>query len=147
MNTKVSTQPRSECVISNVLEVLGDKWTLLVVRDLFFFNKHEYKEFLCSPEAIATNILSERLKRLVSAGVIAEQVHPENKSRKFYYLTVKGKNLLPVLIEMAKWGMMYFPDLAAMQSLYARIASDENGLKEEILASIEDWESSHLIPR
>ncbi len=147
MNSKVSNQPRSECVISNVLEVLGDKWTLLVVRDLLFFNKHEYKDFLCSPEAIATNILSERLKRLLSAGVIAEKVHPENKSRKFYYLTAKGKNLLPVLIEMAKWGMIYFPDLNAMQELYSQIANDESKLKTEILASIEEWENNHLLPR
>lgn len=115
------------------------------MRDLFFFNKHEYKEFLCSPEAIATNILAERLKRLVASGVIAEKVHPENKSRKFYYLTTKGKDLFPVLVEMAKWGMKYFPDLAAMQDLYKRIDNDEKGLQEEILESIEAWERMYLI--
>src|SRR6185369_164201 len=109
-----------ECVISNSLDIFGDKWTLLVVRDLFFFNKHEYREFLSSPEAIATNILADRLKRLLTAGIIAEQVHPENRSRKLYYLTAKGKGLLPILVEMAKWGAKYFRDLPAMQPLYKR---------------------------
>jgi DNA-binding HxlR family transcriptional regulator len=131
-------------VLSNVLDVFGDKWTLLVVRDLFFFNKHEYKEFLNSPEAIATNILSDRLKRLAAWGIIDETIHPDNKSRKLYYLTPKGKELLPVLFEMARWGSKYFPDLKSMQAYYRRIEQDENKLKKVILDTIQKWEKRNL---
>jgi len=144
MTTKKICVPRSDCVLSNVLDVFGDKWTLLIVRDLFFFNKHEYKDFLNSPEAIATNILSDRLKRLAAWEIIDETIHPDNKSRKLYYLTPKGKALLPVLIEMARWGTKYFPDLKSMQEFYRRIEQDENKLKRVILDAIQKWEQRNL---
>jgi DNA-binding HxlR family transcriptional regulator len=139
-----TVQQRSQCVFSNALDLFGDKWTLLVVRDLFFFNKHEYKEFLASPEAIATNILSDRLKKLYAAGIIDEKVHPENRSRKLYYLTAKGKDLLPILLELAKWGAKYMKDLPAMQTLYKRLGRDENGLKAQVIADIQKWEAENL---
>jgi len=141
MNTP---QPRSECVFSNVLDVFGDKWTLLIIRDIFFFNKHEFKEFLTSPEAIATNILTDRLKRLLSTEVIAELPHPENRSRKLYYLTAKGKELFPILVEMAKWGAKYFPDLPAMQNMYDRMRSEPTTLRREIFEAIKLWEDAYL---
>lgn len=144
MPTKKTCVPRSSCVFSNVLDVLGDRWSLLIVRDLFFFNKHEYKEFLASPEAIATNILSDRLKRLVASGIVDELTHPDNKSRKIYYLTNKGKDLLPILLEIAKWGAEYFPELTPMQKLYSRLEDDERGLKQAVLKSIERWERNNL---
>jgi len=146
MSNKKSCSPRSECVLSNVLDIFGDKWTLLIIRDLFFFNKHEYKDFLNSPEAIATNILSERLKRLQDSEIIDELPHPDNKSRKLYYLTAKGKALLPVLLEMARWGTKYFPDLPAMQGFYRRINQDENKLKKLVLDSIKRWERANIMP-
>jgi DNA-binding HxlR family transcriptional regulator len=139
------TTQRSECVFSNFLDLLGDKWTLLIVRDLMFFGKHEYKEFLASPESIATNILSDRLKKLVAANIVDERVHPENKSRKFYYLTGKGKALLPTLIEMAKWGAVYFPDLERMQGVYARLrANPQDKLRAEVLKKLSAWELENL---
>jgi DNA-binding HxlR family transcriptional regulator len=144
MTTKKKSAPRSECVFSNILDVLGDKWTLLIIRDLFFWNKHEFKDFLASPEAIATNILSDRLKKLLSSKIIAEQVHPENKSRKLYYLTEKGKDLLPILVEMAKWGTEYFPELPAMQSLYRRIKEDPKGLTRRALKATAEWEQQNI---
>lgn len=143
----IKQQARSECVFSNVLEIFGDKWTFLVIRDLFFFNKHEFKDFLSSPEAIATNVLTDRLKRLVHAGVIAELPHAQNRSRKLYYLTDKGKDLFPVLAEMANWGMKYFPELPAMQQLYSRLKSEPDKLRDEVFAGISDWEKDQLPPR
>lgn len=137
MNT---IEARSECVICNVLEVFGDKWTFLVIRDLFLFNKHEFKEFLSSPEAIATNVLTDRLKRLLAYEVIAEIRHPENRSRKLYYLTEKGKDLFPILAEMARWGAKYFPDLPAMQPLYERLRNEPGAIRKEIFARIAEWE-------
>ncbi len=144
MSKTSNPKPRSECVFSNVLELFGDKWTLLVIRDLFFFNKHEFKEFLSSPESIATNILTDRLKRLLANGVIAEQVHPENKSRKLYFLTEKGKALLPILLSMAKWGAAYMPELAAMENLYRRLQEDEDKLLSDVTASITEWERQNI---
>lgn len=141
---KTEVQPRSECVFSNVLDLLGDKWTLLIVRDLMFFGKHEYKEFLASPEAIATNILSDRLKKLVNAGIAGEKMHPENKSRKFYYLTEKGKALLPMLIEMARWGSIYLPELERMQGVYAKIRANPERVRKSVLQSLSVWEKEHL---
>ena len=137
---------RSECVFSNFLDMLGDKWTLLMIRDLIFFDKHEFKDFLSSPEAIATNILSDRLKKLLAAGVIAEQRHPENGSRKLYYLTAKGKALLPVLLEIAKWGSVYLPDLPAMKKIYKKITSNPEAVKVYVLKSIDRWERENLEP-
>ncbi|HEY9719817.1 MAG TPA: helix-turn-helix domain-containing protein, partial [Trichormus sp.] len=109
-----------------------------------FFDKHEFKDFLASPEAIATNILSDRLKKLLVAGVIAEQRHPENRSRKLYYLTAKGKALLPVLLEIAKWGSLHLPDLPAMQKLYKKITTNPAAVKVYVSKSIDRWERENL---
>lgn len=144
MNPMNTNQARSECVICNVLEIFGDKWTFLVIRDLFLFNKHEFKEFLASPEGIATNVLTDRLKRLLGAGVIAELPHPQNRSRKIYYLTAKGKDLFPILAEMAKWGAKHLPDLPAMQEMYFRMKTEPAKLQAEIFARIAAWEAEHL---
>lgn len=146
MEKQAHLQKRSECVVSNTLDILGDKWTLLVIRDILFFDKHEYKEFLASPEAIATNILSERLQRLLQAEIVAVRLHPQNKSRKLYYLTDKGKGLLPVLLEIASWGADHLPELAAMQNLYKRVREDREGLKAEILERVANWERLNLLP-
>lgn len=145
MNYMSTSPARSDCVICNVLELFGDKWTFLVIRDLFFFNKHEFKEFLASPEGIATNVLTDRLKKLLASGVIAELPHPENRSRKLYYLTDKGKDLYPTLMEIAKWGAKHLPDLPAMQGLYARMKTAPDSLSAEIFARVEQWENTYLV--
>lgn len=137
-------QTRSECVIANVLEVFGDKWTLLVIRDLFLADKHEFKEFLNSRENIATNILTDRLKRLLSSEIIAEIPHPENRSRKLYYLTAKGRELFPILSAMAGWGAKYFSDLPAMQPLYNRMRTEPQKLRAEIFERLDAWEATYL---
>lgn len=139
---------RSPCVIGNFLDILGDRWTLLLIRDLLFFGKHEFKEFLSSPESIATNILYDRLKRLTSAGIIAEISHPTNKSRKLYYLTKKGKDLLPILGEIAVWGEKHLPCRKEMYPLFERIHSTgPELLRRQILESHEAWERANLKTR
>lgn len=135
--------PRSPCVISNVLDIVGDRWTLLIVRDLIFYGKHEYKEFLASPEAIATNILSDRLKRLVKAGMANELSYPANRSRKLYYLTAKGKALLPILIEMISWGDIYLPELKLMKPIFDRVRADRNAFAAQVLQELENWEKEN----
>ncbi len=135
---------RSPCVIGNCLDIIGDRWTLLVVRDLMFFGKHEYKEFLASPESIATNILADRLKRLLCAGIINEQLHPENKSRKLYYLTSQGKSLLPMLIEMIKWGEKYLPEVEMMKPLFKKVKTNPDLFNRNILDKLDEWERIYL---
>lgn len=146
MANSTKAVPRSPCVISNVLDLFGDRWTFLILRDLFFFQKHEYKQFLESPESIATNILADRLKRLKNAAIIEEASHPTNKSRKLYYLTQKGKDLLPILIEMIIWGGSYLPKNEVMEPLCTRVKADPAKFKAQVLRSLEESEHETLAP-
>ena len=98
---------RSNCPINFVLETFGDKWTLLVIRDLMFKGKKYYGEFLESDEKISTNILAQRLLRLENHGVISKEKDPEHKSKFIYSLTSKGKALLPIMLEITQWSSRY----------------------------------------
>ncbi|MDB4429454.1 helix-turn-helix transcriptional regulator [Akkermansiaceae bacterium] len=95
---------RSPCPVCRVLEILGDKWSLLVVRDLML-GRTRFKEFMASPEGIPTNILTERLNRLVEHGIIEKALVSEGSKRFAYLLTDKGKALRPVLKSIMKWGL------------------------------------------
>lgn len=97
---------RSPCPVACTLDILGDRWTLLVIRDLLL-GKARFKDFLASPEGIPTNILTERLKRLLEHGVVC-QVRDAGGSRHLAYaLTEKGKALLPVVRAMKDWGLAW----------------------------------------
>ncbi len=98
---------RSDCPISYALDIFGDKWSLLILRDMMFRGKFSYLEFMQSEEKIASNILASRLSILESEKIISRKVSPKNKSKYIYQLTEKGINLLPLLIEIMKWGMKY----------------------------------------
>lgn len=102
---------RSSCPVACVLDILGDKWTLVVVRDLFL-NKRRYGDFLTSPEAIPTNILADRLKRLEAAGIVKRELYQDNPPRAEYFLTTRGADLAPVLRAMLKWGIQYLPGVS-----------------------------------
>ncbi|MEO5642763.1 MAG: helix-turn-helix domain-containing protein [Bacteroidia bacterium] len=95
---------RSDCPISCSLDVFGDKWSLLIIRDVMLRGKMSYSEFLNSEEKIATNILVNRLGVLEAENILSKQVSPVNKSKYIYSLTQKGADLLPVIIEMMDWG-------------------------------------------
>ena len=97
---------RSCCPITNTLDILGDRWSLLIVRDLYL-GKRAYGELLESPENIASNILAERLKRLYHAGIIAKKPYRSSPVRYEYYLTDKGWDLLPVLRAINEWASKY----------------------------------------
>jgi DNA-binding HxlR family transcriptional regulator len=95
---------RSPCPVACSLDLIGDKWTLLVVRDLLLGRSH-FKDFEASPEGIATNILANRLARLVASGLAEKYRSPEQKDRAAYRLTEKGKSLEPVVGAIAEWGL------------------------------------------
>ncbi|MFC1749552.1 winged helix-turn-helix transcriptional regulator [Pseudomonadota bacterium] len=97
---------RSLCPIACTLDIIGDKWTLIVIRDLFT-GKKRYKEFTDSPEKIPTNILAERLKRLETYELVEKRARNPNSRWVEYFLTPKGEALLPVLQEICKWGNMH----------------------------------------
>jgi DNA-binding HxlR family transcriptional regulator len=103
-DSKASTprEFRSPCPIACVLDILGDKWTLLVIRDLLF-NKHRFGEFVASPEGIPTNILADRLKRLEAEGIVKKEPYQSNPVRMEYFLTSKGAELGKVLGAMRTW--------------------------------------------
>lgn len=96
--------PRSCCPVSCTLDIIGDKWTLLVVRDLFLGRTH-FKDFAASPEGIATNILSDRLVRLIENDLVEKYPSPDQPGRDAYRLTRKGKTLGPVIKAIMKWGL------------------------------------------
>ncbi len=141
------TQPeccRSVCPVANALDVLGDRWTLLVIRDLMLMNKHEFREFLGGPESVATNILSDRLKRLLCTGVIDQKSHPKHKNKKIYYLTQKGKDLMPVLLEMALWGGTYHASPKMSKAHFLKLKRDPKKFMRETLKQIKAWEEKNL---
>jgi DNA-binding HxlR family transcriptional regulator len=101
---KIRPQPRSGCPVSMALELLGDRWSLLIIRDLMVRGYRTFGEFLRSGEGIATNILSSRLKRLEAAGVLFAEPAADDARSIYYRLTEKGISLAPVLLEMLIWG-------------------------------------------
>lgn len=98
---------RSDCPISRALDTVGDKWSLLILRDLMFTDKRSYGEFQASAEHIATNILAARLATLESNGIIIKTPDPEHGRRSIYRLTEKGIELLPVIVELNHWMMKW----------------------------------------
>ena len=94
---------RSNCPISSTLDIIGDKWSLLIIRDMMFANKKTYSDFSKSSEGIATNILSSRLLMLEQLGIINKGKLEGNKKTNIYSLTQKGQELLPIILEIAQW--------------------------------------------
>jgi DNA-binding HxlR family transcriptional regulator len=103
MNTQVQSH-RSSCPVSCALDILGDKWTLLVLRDILFKRKRYFREFLTSPEKIASNILADRLRKLEAAGMILRRYDPSNGCKIAYSVTEKGIDLIPAILELLRWG-------------------------------------------
>jgi len=123
---------RSDCPISNVLDLVGDKWSLLILRDLLFFNKKSYSDLQNSDEKVASNILSNRLEKLEQEGLIAKQQDEKDKRKKIYTLTGKGVDMLPILLDMILWSAKYSPDTNIPVTLVNRARDDRDGLLEEI---------------
>jgi DNA-binding HxlR family transcriptional regulator len=94
---------RSNCPVNFGLETFGDKWSLLIVRDIVFWGKKTYGEFLRSDEGIATNILASRLEQMVANGILKREPHPTDRRKDHYSLTEKGLELIPLLVEIVAW--------------------------------------------
>ena len=111
---KLKSDPRrSPCPVSCMLDIMGDRWSLLVVRDLML-GRSRFKEFCASPEGVPTNILSERLERLLRHGVIEQVPAADGGKRLAYRLTAKGRALKPVMASMRDWGLKWEKGTRAM---------------------------------
>ncbi len=140
-------EKRSECPISLSLELFGDKWSLLIIRDIVFKGYHFYNEFLESGEGIATNVLSDRLKKLELNQFIKSEKYQHLKTKKLYKLTEKGIGLIPIMLEMMAWGFSYDETLLIPGdriSIVDRIWNDKETLLDEIIVSVRSFESQNF---
>lgn len=122
---------RSDCPISCSLDVFGDKWSLLIIRDIMLRGKMSYSEFLDSEEKIATNILVNRLTTLEAEKIVVKEVSAANKSKYVYSLTQKGADLLPIVIEIMDWGAKYNEN-CPRRELGQKIKKDKAGVIREL---------------
>lgn len=125
---------RSDCPISCTLDIIGDKWSLLIIRDVMLRGKSSYGEFLASEERIATNILVNRLSILESQKILVKEISSENKSKYHYSLTQKGADLLPIIIELMDWGAKYNKN-CPRKELGQKIKKDKAAVIRELSAA------------
>ncbi|WP_229750963.1 winged helix-turn-helix transcriptional regulator [Undibacterium terreum] len=118
------SENKSHCPVNFALENFGDAWSLLIVRDIVFWGKRTYGEFLDSSEGIATNVLAARLAHLEQRGMLSKGPHPADKRKDIYSLTEKGLALIPILLEMSGWSAQYDKETTAPQQFVASVYAD-----------------------
>jgi DNA-binding HxlR family transcriptional regulator len=138
-------EPRSHCPISLALEAIGDRWSLLILRDVIVRGKQRYHEFLSSEEGISTNILADRLVRLEQQGLITKSDDPDDKRQFLYSPTQKSLDLLPIIYEMGRWSAKYDSRTDVTNPFFQRMKAGKDGFMREIVARFEG--SRAPIPR
>jgi DNA-binding HxlR family transcriptional regulator len=128
---------RSDCPVSCSLDVWGDKWSLLIIRDLMNAKQCTYGDFLKSPEGIATNILASRLLTLEENGVIEKLSHPDSKAKVLYKLTLKGIDLLPIMLEINLWAEKYFSIPAQQKAMLKEVKKDKAAFIKSMTKELE----------
>ena len=123
---------RSDCPISYALDFVGDRWTLIVLRDLMIVGKRYFREFLASDEKIASNILASRLKLLEAAGMLTRRRDPGHAKQVIYEPTDKGFDLLPAMLELVRWAARHDPRTGAPPAMLKRIAADRDAMVAEL---------------
>lgn len=124
---------RSLCPIAYGLDLFGDRWTLLVLRDLILVGKRYFRDFLAAGEGIATNVLADRLTRLERAGMVTKERDPEDGKRVVYRPTAKANDTLPIMLEIIAWSARYDTETPVSAGLLERIRGDRAALIGEIL--------------
>jgi len=129
---------RSHCPVNFALESFGDKWSLLILRDIIFRGKKTYGEFLRSEEGFATNILASRLVLLGEEGILKKRPHQEDARKDLYELTEKGLDLIPVLFEMILWSAKYDPksEAARIHRLLELIRNDNRRISQKMIEKV-----------
>lgn len=126
---------RSQCPISFTLDLIGDKWSLLILRDIILFAKKYYHEFETSPESISTNILADRLKKLEAAQLILRAQDPENKKRVIYSPTPAALDLIPLLVEILIWGSKYDEKSKVSEERVKKIKKNKQAFIKKVRSS------------
>jgi DNA-binding HxlR family transcriptional regulator len=142
MPRKRKSKRRSGCPVSVSLDLLGDRWSLLIIRDLMVRGYRTFKEFEESGESIATNILTDRLRKLKSTGIITTQVDETDGRKVNYRLTQKGIDLAPVLLELLIWGARH-ENTEASCAVIENMASNRDSLVSEVRRR---WEENDATP-
>ena len=135
---KKELRRRSDCPISFALELFGDKWTLLIIRDMMFKRKRRYGEFVESGEKIATNILADRLAKLEIDGLVTRRTDPENGRQLIYTLTAKALDLAPMLIEMILWSAKHDPRTAADRAFIRQAKVNRMQLIRDVVSGVQE---------
>ena len=135
------SKKRSDCPISCSLDVWGDKWSLLIIRDLMLAKECTYGDFVKSPESIATNILASRLQVLGENKIIEKLDHPDSKAKVLYRLTRKGIDLLPILIEIHLWAEKYSPIPEDIKAMLKQVKKDKAGFIKARTKDLEGFSS------
>jgi DNA-binding HxlR family transcriptional regulator len=130
------TVKRSECPISCSLDIFGDKWSLLIIRDLMFFGKTTYGEFLKSAEGISTNILAARLQSLEDSQLLLRTEHPESKAKVLYKLTQKAVDLIPMIVEMHLWAEKHLTITPETKALIEDVKNDKEGFITKTMTAL-----------
>ncbi len=146
MPGKPKSKQRSGCPVSISLEILGDRWSLLIIRDLMIRGFRTFKDFQGSGEGIATNILADRLQKLEASGIITSSTDPTDARRVNYRLTEKGIDLAPVLLEFLIWGARH-EETMAPRALILQMESNRNQFLAEVRRRWQERDSTPLIPR
>ena len=133
----LKSKKRSDCPISSSLDIWGDKWSLLIIRDLMDAKACTYGDFLKSPEGIATNILATRLQNLEENKLIEKLEHPDSKAKVLYKLTRKGIDLVPVMIEISLWAEKYFSIPADRKAMLKEVKKDKAGFIKAAIKELE----------
>lgn len=123
---------QSGCPVAFGLDTFGDRWSLLVIREIMLRDKTTYGEFLELEEGIATNVLADRLKHLEAEGIIAKHRDPENRRSYIYSLTEKGRDLASIMIEIIQWSGRHDQRPQAMRTVVNEIKDDRTGFEENI---------------
>ena len=146
MPLKSKPKRRSGCPVSIALEKFGDRWSLLIIRDLMVRGLRTFKEFQESGEGIATNILADRLKKLEAAGIICSEVEETDGRRVNYRLTKKGIDLAPVMLELLIWGARH-EQTGAHCALMAKMEENRAAILAEVRRRWQERDSTPLIPK
>jgi len=147
MVTRTEHKNRTGCPVACALDIVGDHWSLLIIRNLMFLGVHEYKDMLQKEERISSNILTDRLKNLEKDGLVASMPHPESKRRKLFYLTDSGKDLVHVMTYMSVWANKHLnDDVDIPKDKKHLLENDPEQFIKLTLDNLVGWENEHLAP-
>lgn len=129
---------KSHCPVNFALESFGDAWSLLIVRDIVFWGKRTYGEFLESGEGIATNVLAARLAHLERKGIVTKLPHESDGRKELYTLTEKGLALIPIVLEMSGWSTQYDPKTTSPKNFVDAVYRDRDGMFRKIQQAVRE---------